>query len=53
MVGPGWQITRTREIFTAFVKPEAGVVKHVYAEKLGGIRVTDNVKDIGKISLDR
>lgn len=52
-VGPGWQVVRTREIYTIFAKPEKGIVRHAYREYLGGIRVIDNIKDIGKISLSK
>jgi hypothetical protein len=50
-VGPGWQVVKTREIHTAMVKPGTGLLAHVYRHNLGGIRVIDQVKDVGDIDL--
>lgn len=51
-VGPGWQVERTREIalgwITGTVYPE-----HAHRKYLSGIRVTDSVKDLGKINLTK
>lgn len=52
-VGPAWQVTRSREIFTAMIKPDKPTIKCVNAMQLGGIRVTDKVKDLGKLDLTR
>jgi hypothetical protein len=50
-VGPGWQVVKTREIHTVMVKPGTGMQDHYYRKALGGIRVIDEVKDIGGIDL--
>lgn len=50
-VGPGWQITRTREIFATFVKPGTRESRFVYRRALGRIRVTDSMKDLGELNL--
>jgi hypothetical protein len=52
-VGPGWQVTGTRElirtdVFPAMIKGFLGVT---YVDNLNGIRVTDSVKDIGTVDL--
>lgn len=51
-VGPGWQVARTREVFTIMVKPGTGEVSAFHHPGLGRIRVTDSVKDLGTIELD-
>ena len=52
-VGPAWQIVRTREIFATQVTPGSGrdMVPHHYCPKLGAIRVTDSMKDLGSLDL--
>ena len=50
-VGPGWQIVRTRELYSGFVKPSSIAVVFKRDERLSGIRVTDKVKDLGDIDL--
>ena len=50
-VGPAWQVTRTRELGHTFVNPPTEVLRHIYWDKLGGIRVTESVKDIGAITI--
>jgi hypothetical protein len=53
-VGPGWQVASTREIYVTFVKPGTGAdIRNVYRPWLGGIRVTDKIKDLGEIDLSR
>ena len=49
----GWQLGKTREIIRQEVGPKdvKGVLPHRYAEALGGIRVTDAVKDLGELRL--
>ena len=46
-VGPGWQVTATRELIRTDVFPEMpkGFLPVTYADSLTGIRVTDSVKD--------
>jgi hypothetical protein len=52
-VGPAWQIVRTRELYVTQVPLGSGrdTVPHAYCAKLGGIRVTDSVKDLGHLDL--
>ena len=50
-VGPGWQVKRTREIFTIEVPPSTPPLRSVYRRKLSRIRVTDHLKDLGEINL--
>ena len=51
----GWQLATTRELIRTDVFP--GEPKDLlgidYLESLGGIRVTDSVKDLGTLSLER
>lgn len=50
-VGPGWQVERMREIGATFLDVSNFGLRHVHCEKLGGIRVTEDVKDAGTIIL--
>lgn len=50
-VGPGWQFVRSRDLYPLFVKPAFGLPQHNYSKTLSKIRVTDHIKDLGKISL--
>jgi hypothetical protein len=52
-VGPGWQVTGTREIIRTDVFPNMtkGFLGVTYVDDLNGIRVTDSVKDIGAVNL--
>ena len=52
-VGPGWQVTATREILRTAVFPDMtkGFLPIIYVDALNGIRVTDSVKDIGTVTL--
>ena len=54
-VGPAWQVVKTREIYVTQIKPASGkdVIRHVYKPYLGRIRVTDKMKDLGKIDLSK
>jgi len=54
-VGPAWQVVKTREIYVTQIKPASGkdVIRHVYRPYLGRIRVTDKMKDLGKINLSK
>ena len=50
----GWQVLQTREIFRKSVHPEMvpkDIMPIEYSEKLGNIRVTDSVKDLGTLML--
>jgi len=52
-VGPGWQVTGTRELLRTDVFPDMlkGFLPVLYADDLNGIRVTDSVKNIGTINI--
>ena len=53
-VGPaGWHLVRTREIVrTEVVRADRkGVLPGRYSAKLGGIRVVETVKDLGRLTL--
>ena len=50
-VGPGWQVVRARDIYPTWIDPTKINAKHVYNRTLGRIRVTDYVKELGKINL--
>ncbi len=53
-VGPGWQLVRARDLYPIWVefdqKPLLRPVHH-YRPILSGIRVTDQVRDLGELSL--
>ena len=51
-VGPGWQLAIDREIYVNFLKPGTGPdIKDYNRIRLGNIRVTDSVKNLGDIDL--
>ncbi len=53
-VGPGWQIARTRDLYPVWVEfDEKHRLRppHQFRSELSGIRVTDQVRDLGDISL--
>ena len=50
-VGPGYQVSRTREILTGNVYPGKENAKFSYRPYLSSIRVTDSIKDLGKLDL--
>lgn len=50
-VGPGYQVARTRDILSKFTEPGKDIPKWNYRPYLSGIRVTDKMKDLGKIDL--
>lgn len=54
-VGPGWSMTQTREIIRQEVagNERKGPLPHHYNVALGGIRVTDSIKDIGVVDLTK
>ncbi len=52
-VGPGWHMIRTREMLRQEVGPgdTKGVLRHAHDPQLQGIRVTDEVRDLGTLEL--
>jgi hypothetical protein len=54
-VGVGWHLVRSREIVRTEAAPGSvkGLISHHYQASLGGIRVTDSVKNLGRLNLGR
>ena len=50
-VGPGWQITRARDLYPIWTTRTSMNPKHFPHKKLSRVRVTDHVKDLGPIEL--
>jgi hypothetical protein len=50
-VGPGWQIARARDLYPVWVKPNTALPQHHFSAALGQIRVADQLKDLGDLSL--
>jgi len=52
-VGPGWHLVRTRELLRQEVGPgqTKGVLRHVFAPSLQGVRVMDSIRDLGELEL--
>lgn len=48
-VGPGWQIVRSRDLYPLWT--EYGKPVHHHSDRLGNIRVTDHVTELGSINL--
>ena len=52
-VGPGWQITRARDLYPVWVKREAAAPKHHFSAALSQKRVADQLKDLGSLDLSK
>ena len=51
-VGVGWQVVRARDLYPAWVKPVlAATPKYTFTKSLSGIRVTDELKDVGDVDI--
>ena len=50
-VGPGWQITRTRDLYPITASPKAVLPKHNYSRELARVRVSDSIKQLDTIEL--
>ncbi len=53
-VGPGWQIVRARDLYPVWVEFDEKhrlLPSHQYRPGLSGIRVTDQIRDLGDLSL--
>jgi len=50
-VGPGWQITRTRDLYPIWAPPKNARPKHIYSRKLSRVRVSDRIKKLDSINL--
>ncbi len=51
-VGPGWQITRTRDLYPIWTPPKGARPKHTYSRELSRVRVADSVKKLDPINLE-
>ena len=51
-VGPGWQITKTRNYFPVWAPPGTPLPKHHFSPALSKIRVATETKDIGSIRIE-
>ncbi len=51
----GWQLVQTREIIRTEVAPgdKKGLLRHMFTPVLNGIRITDDIKDLGNIKLTK
>ena len=52
-VGPGWQITRARDLYPVWVDPKHALPAHHYSAALRQFRVADQVKDLGDLDITR
>jgi hypothetical protein len=52
-VGPGWQITRARDLYPVWVKPNSPLPEHHFSSAISQIRVADQVKNLGDLDLTR
>lgn len=50
-VGPGWQITRARDLYPIWSDPKRPLPQHHFNAQLSAIRVADEMKDLGDIEL--
>lgn len=50
-VGPGWQITRARDLYPVWVNGQTPLPQHHYSTALSQFRVADGVKDLGELNL--
>ncbi len=50
---PGWELTQTREVLRTEVAPgdRKGILPHAFNPRLGGIRITDSIKELGDLDL--
>lgn len=52
-VGPGWQITRARDLYPIWSAPKRPLPQHHFSAQLTSIRVADESKDLGELDLTR
>jgi hypothetical protein len=52
-VGPGWQITRARDLYPIWSDPKRPLPQHHFSAQLSSIRVADELKDLGELDLTR
>ncbi len=53
-VGVGWQVVRARDLYPAWVKPIiVPAPKYTFTKTLSGIRVADELKDLGDLDISK
>lgn len=52
-VGPGWQISRARDLYPVSINPKSVTPVHRHSAALHQLRVADQIKDIGTLELSR
>lgn len=52
-VGPGWQITRARDLYPIWSDPKRPLPQHHFNAQISSIRVADELKDLGDLDLSR
>jgi hypothetical protein len=53
-VGVGWQVVRARDLYPTWVKPViVAPPKYTFTKSLSGIRVTDELKDVGDLDITK
>ena len=52
-VGPGWQVVQKRDLYPINADPARMTPTHHFSESLSGIRVTDQIKDLGEMDLNK
>ncbi len=50
-VGPGWQITRARDLYPVWMNPKSSLPEHHFSSALNQLRVADESKDLGALDL--
>lgn len=52
-VGPGWQVVQKRDLYPINANPKNLTPKHHYSAVLSKIRVTNEIKDLGELDLNK
>lgn len=52
-VGPGWQITRARDLYPVWVDPKHALPAYHHSTVLNQLRVADQLKDLGDLDLTK
>ena len=52
-VGPGWQITRARDLYPVWVDPKHALPAYHHSTALNQLRVADQIKDLGDLDLSK
>jgi len=51
-VGPGWQVVQTRDLYPVWTGPKNALPTHHYSDSISHIRITNQIKDLGTISIN-